>query len=241
MYTLNGNTVCILLASYNGAGHISEQIASIQKQSFKNWILIASDDGSTDSTLADIREIAARDERISIADFSGTRSGGAKQNFSRLLERGLETGSNIFFLCDQDDVWGATKLQQQINAFPHTGEEPHPVLVHSDLAVTDDELNTIHRSMVRYMALNTAPPQPLNYLLSRNFVTGCSTAVNRRLLERALPVPQAAVMHDWWLSLIAAFYGEIIFINDTLIKYRQHSENHVGAKGFWNAAHLKTN
>ena len=40
----------ILLATYNGEAYIKEQLGSILNQSFKDWKLIISDDGSTDQT-----------------------------------------------------------------------------------------------------------------------------------------------------------------------------------------------
>lgn len=37
------------------------------------------------------------------------------------------------------------------------------------------------------------------------------------------------IMHDWWLVLIAASYGEIVYVDKTLVLYRQHSNNTLGA------------
>jgi len=226
-------TVCILLATFNGIQYIEEQIASIQRQTFEDWVVLVSDDGSTDGTQEKLQQLAQLDPRIQIQDFSGRPSGGAKQNFGRLLARGLESSSNVFFLCDQDDVWEPHKLQRQTTEFPQKGAETTSLLVHSDLMVVDDNLKSIHPSMIRYMALNASPVEPLNYLLSRNFVTGCASALNRQLLVEALPVSDSAVMHDWWLALVASLGGDIRFIDESLVKYRQHQSNAIGASGFW--------
>jgi len=69
-------------------------------------------------------------------------------------------------------------------------------------------------------------------LLTQNFVTGCTVLVNRRLLDIALPIPEEALMHDWWLALCAAVFGHIGFVDKPLVKYRQHGNNEVGAKHF---------
>ena len=53
---------------------------------------------------------------------------------------------------------------------------------------------------------------------------------NRALAEKALPIPDAAIMHDWWLALVAGYLGEIVTVNAPLILYRQHGTNAIGAQ-----------
>lgn len=230
---MDSTNICILMATYNGAQYVEEQILSIQRQTIANWTLLVRDDGSTDNTLGIVKSLAKKDVRITVLNDSGGSSLGATQNFSQLMQAGLETNSQVFFLCDQDDVWESHKLQAQTRCFPNLGHEPTPFLVHSDLSVVDEYLQLIHPSMISYMVLNPQVSHPFTYLLTRNFVTGCATAGNRRLLEDALPIPTAAIMHDWWLALVAATNGVIEFVGEPLIKYRQHSSNTLGAKGFW--------
>jgi hypothetical protein len=70
-------------------------------------------------------------------------------------------------------------------------------------------------------------------LLVQNYVTGCAMAVNRPLLEVALPIPDAAMMHDWWLALCAASWGSIEFVPGATVSYRRHGANTVTVRGFW--------
>ncbi|MBU3951926.1 MAG: hypothetical protein KJ658_07270, partial [Proteobacteria bacterium] len=105
-----------------------------------------------------------------------------------------------------------------------------PVLVHSDAEVVDTHLNTVCPSFMAYQGICHNRVNPLNNLLVQNFVTGCTLMVNRKLLELAYPVPEAALMHDWWLALCAAVSGRIEFADRPLIRYRQHRNNQVGAK-----------
>ena len=65
-------------------------------------------------------------------------------------------------------------------------------------------------------------------LLSQNVVTGCTVMVNRALLDLAAPWPEAAVMHDWYLALVAACFGQIGLVEEATIDYRQHERNQVG-------------
>ncbi|MBE2899210.1 hypothetical protein HPC37_10665 [Pasteurellaceae bacterium 20609_3] len=35
-------------------------------------------------------------------------------------------------------------------------------------------------------------------------------------------------MHDWWIALLAKYYGEAIFIPEPTLLYRQHANNQIG-------------
>lgn len=222
-----------MMVTYNGALFISEQIKSIQMQSFDDWLLLVRDDGSTDGTIDILNEAAAGDSRITILDSSFNRGLGPSLNFGAALEAALSTKSDLFFIADQDDVWETDKLLLQSAQFPLMGGESLPLLVHSDLEVVNQGLDPIHSSLVSYMGLMPRPQKPLESLLTRNFVTGCASACNRQLLKASLPIPPDAIMHDWWLALVAAALGEIRFMDQPLVRYRQHPANSVGAKGVW--------
>ena len=42
--------VAILLSTYNGQDYLAEQLDSYMEQTHRNWVVWASDDGSTDQT-----------------------------------------------------------------------------------------------------------------------------------------------------------------------------------------------
>jgi hypothetical protein len=46
-----GPLVAVLMGTHNGARFLPEQLNSLQAQTHQNWVLIASDDGSTDDTV----------------------------------------------------------------------------------------------------------------------------------------------------------------------------------------------
>jgi hypothetical protein len=102
-------------------------------------------------------------------------------------------------------------------------------VVHSDLVVVDEALNVIHPSFVRHQRFDPGNCTA-DMLLSINQVTGCAMMVNRALLQAALPLPAAAVMHDWWCALLAGS-GHRSFLDEPLVLYRQHGANQLGAKG----------
>ena len=71
-------------------------------------------------------------------------------------------------------------------------------------------------------------PEPLALT---NVVTGCTAMVNRALLDQALPIPPEALMHDWWLALVASGFGAIGWLPQLRVLYRQHGGNVLGAQG----------
>ena len=81
---MNSNSIIILLATYNGAQFLFEQLESIINQTYTNWSMIVRDDGSTDNTVTIIKQYVEKDSRISLLqdDFGNLRS---CQNFSKLM------------------------------------------------------------------------------------------------------------------------------------------------------------
>ena len=57
-------------------------------------------------------------------------------------------------------------------------------------------------------------------------------AFNRQLRDRCLPLPKMEniEMHDAWVMMMAAVYGELVFVPTPLVAYRQHGDNVLGAK-----------
>jgi len=227
------NSVAILMAVFNGEYYLREQINSIIHQDYSNWRLNIRDDGSTDHSLKVIGELAAIEKRVVIInDECGNL--GAAENFGKLIEYALKLDEAYFCFSDQDDFWMPNKLAKKLAQLKQL-EKKHPgkpMLIHSDMMVVDQKLNMMASSFMDYQGIRHERENPLNVLLTQNFVTGCTILVNRALLEIALPVPKEALMHDWWLALCAAVFGHIGYIDEPLVKYRQHDSNEVGAKHF---------
>ncbi len=224
--------VCILLATYNGQTFLSPMLESLRHQSMRNWYMYVRDDGSKDDTLRVLGEYIRQDSRIRcVAGPAGSL--GAKENFSSLLSHA--SSARYVALADQDDVWHPEKLAMQMQCMREMESRfpSRPILVHSDMCVVDANLRVISPSFMRYQGISHEWNDPLPVLLAQNFVTGCTVLVNRALLEKALPIPPEALMHDWWLALCAAVFGEIGFVDRPLVQYRQHGGNAVGAKHPW--------
>ena len=106
-----------------------------------------------------------------------------------------------------------------------------PLLVHTDLEIVDSALQPISPSMWEYE--NILPyKNTFNRLLIQNTITGCTAMINRALAKKSSSIPNSAIMHDWWLGLVASQFGQIGYISMPTIKYRQHARNTIGVKRF---------
>jgi len=224
----------ILIGTFNGSAYIQEQIKSIRAQSFhQDWRLLIRDDLSSDDTLVQIESIVSQDKHIQLIPNNSVRLGPAG-NYGALMHYAYEAGANYVMLADQDDVWLPNKISEQMALMEEMERENlnKPTIVHSDLIVVDEKLQKIHPSFMTYQGIYNEENNPLQVLLVQNFVTGCASLINRSLLKVILPVPGEVIMHDWWIALCAAACGHIGYLPHPTILYRQHSGNHVGAKGF---------
>jgi rhamnosyltransferase len=222
----------VVLAAYNGAAHIEDQVESIRAQTAARWRLYVRDDGSCDGTQALLAACAARDPRIEFLPSDGLNLG-PPASFGLLLQRALDCGERYVFLSDQDDVWLPDKCARMLaalRAIEVADGAEKPLLLHSDLRVVDEDLTVIHESFTTLLRIDAGEEMRGLRELFGNSVTGCATLVNAALLRCALPMPQVA-MHDWWLGLCAAAFGRIEFLPEPSVLYRQHGRNVVGARG----------
>lgn len=227
----------ILLSTFNGKRFLQSQMDSILSQNFRDWKLIARDDGSTDATPSILAEYAARDpERIVILKEEPRRLG-ICASFARLMS--LSFSPYIVF-SDQDDIWLPQKIETLLKGMiemeSRYGAEA-PLLVHSDMGVIDDVGRSLSPSAWNYQHLSPETGKRWTRLTLQNVVTGCAMMINRALKDAALPIPPEAIIHDWWLALTASMLGRILPIPEVTTLYRQHGGNAIGARK-WSAGYV---
>jgi glycosyltransferase involved in cell wall biosynthesis len=227
------DTICILMATFNGELYIKEQIESILSQTHSNFILIVRDDDSNDNTLNILRKFEQFDKRIKVLN-DNYGNLGVNSNFSELMKNALETKAEYFCFADQDDVWDSLKLEVMLQYMKNLESRignAIPLLIYSDLEVVDSNLETIASSFMKYQGLTHSKIDQIGKILVQNTVTGCATLFNRKLLNIGANIPADAIVHDWWLALCASYCGHLDYIPLALVKYRQHGKNQIGAKG----------
>jgi hypothetical protein len=221
-------TVHVACSTWNGARWLPAFLESMQAQTHADWLLWVRDDGSSDDTVAVVRHWAESDARIRLLAGDHQRRGAA-QSFGAVLQR-IPHDARWLMCADQDDVWLPGRIALSLEAMRREeARAPGAILVHTDLAVVDAALRPVHPSFWAYSGFDP-DPATVTRLAVRNVVTGAAAMFNAPLRRLAMPLPPEAMMHDWWLALVAAAAGRIVALRQATVLYRQHGGNAVGAR-----------
>jgi GT2 family glycosyltransferase len=226
-------TLEVVLATCNGAAFLDPQLESLWRQQRRPDRVLVFDDSSSDDTPAILqrwqRQCPGWLERIRPACDQPQRLGPAAA-FNQLL---LASRAPYVALCDQDDLWFperlATGLCQLQDAETRHGSGT-PLLLHSDAQLIDASGHRLAGSLWHSHRCQGTPPGLVS-LAQHNQVTGCTVLMNRALLQRALPIPAAAVFHDSWLALVARHGGELLACPEQLLAHRRHGSNSSDGRG----------
>jgi glycosyltransferase involved in cell wall biosynthesis len=215
----------VLLATRNGEQFLEPMLESLATQTYSDFVLVVSDDCSSDKTLSILKNWTSRFANTLEIEPRNIPSGSAAANFSSLLT--LSRGDYVFF-ADQDDIWLPDKLEaglKRIRELERNLGTNTPLITHSDAIIIDGNGNRLAPSFWAYKSITPEFGTSLNTALMHPSVTGCTAGINRSLVDRVRQIPKAAVMHDWWVNLVAAAFGRVDFTATQHILYRIHSSN----------------
>lgn len=216
--------VAILLATYNGAAVLPEQLASYRAQTLRPALVLVGDDGSQDGTQEVLDAFAAAHPDLPVQRVAGPGRGPAA-NFRALFAR-VPAGIDLAAISDQDDVWLPEKLARAAAALAAV-PDGEPALYGAATVICDAALAP------RGVSRRLRCPTGFRHALVQNFAGGNTMVLNRAALDlvRAAaaeaPVP---VLHDWWLyQIVAGAGGRILYDPEPVLLYRQHAGNLIGA------------
>ena len=210
------------MATCQGERFIDEQLRSIEEQDWAEIDIWASDDCSTDGTVAVLERWQKRWTRGRFTILKGPDRGFA-DNFRSLLANPDIEADYVCF-CDQDDIWLADKTRAAATVLSRSGDRP--ALYCARTIIADEAGHELLRS-----PLFRRPPEFANALVQS--IGGGNTMVMNRAAHRTLK--EAArrtgfVSHDWFSYLIVAGAGGDVTYSETPhVRYRQHPGNLVGS------------
>ena len=119
MQNINPNLVTVGIAVFNQEKYISQCIKSILNQTYKEFVLIISDNNSNDKTAAIINSYAIKDARIKFIQQSNNI--GMLDNHRAILNY---VDTKYFLWCQGDDWWDVNHLQRLINLIQNNNNNP---------------------------------------------------------------------------------------------------------------------
>lgn len=230
----------ILMATHNGERYLREQLDSIINQSEQHWRLLIRDDNSSDGTRGILREYVNRfPDKITVLT-GPAQTLGVVKNFSYLMS---QAKAEYVMLCDQDDVWLPDKIEISFHKMMELETQygnHSALLVYTDLSVVNSTLSIVANSFWKWKHINPRNQRKLKRMLVQNVVTGSTIMINWVQLQVSAPIPEGAIMHDWWIALANTTFGYSGFIPSPTVLYRQHDTNVIGAANHVGLTDIKT-
>lgn len=201
-----------LIPIKNGMPYLTETLASIEAQTYKNWEVLAWDDGSTDKTLEELKKwIPSRlPGRIMTGKPLGV--GGA---LAKMIE---ECNTELCARIDADDINLPNRLEEQISFLE---ENPEVAVVGTQMYCIDAE----GKRRKHLYSVPTSHQDIVHTLLFKNSLAHPSVLFRRSAIlaiGNYKPFPNVED-YDLWLRLAKRF--KLANLNKPLVCYRIHEKS----------------
>ncbi|HDO1382728.1 TPA: glycosyltransferase [Aeromonas veronii] len=212
----------VLVAAYNGAQWLTEQIDSILNQSGVDIFIVISVDTSTDDTLKLCKKYADSYSNVTVLPY-GEYFGGAGKNFYRLVKDCDLSRFDYIAFSDQDDIWYENKLFNAIKSL-----ETYDCYSSNVTAFWQDDRKVLinkAQSQCQWDYLFEAAGPGCTYVLKRDVVL----QFKRLLLDNYEHIGSNIALHDWLIYAFSRSQNYRWFIDpEPMMFYRQHENNQVG-------------
>lgn len=204
--------ISVVMATYNGARYVREQLDSILAQTYPNFEIVVIDDNSTDQTF-EILEEYAKNKNVRI--FRNQENLGVTGNFEKAMR--LANGEFIA-LSDQDDIWMPDKLAALVD---HLG---NCTLAYASSTLIEADGVPTGVTLQQQLKIHSLEGKQDRAFYFSNCIPGHAMLFRKVLLDYALPLPKHS-MYDQWLAFISAHLNGIAYLNRPLVQYRQHAQS----------------
>ncbi len=218
--------VAICLCTYQGQEFLIEQLDSLLRQSYSNFCIWVSDDGSSDETLSILEKYQTLMGKDRFVICRGPGKGFVANFFSLLCHEDLH--ADFFTFCDQDDIWKEDKLERAVRYLSDTSSDVP--------ALYGTRTQLINRNGEE-IGLSPLFSRPLGFAnaLVQSFAGGNTMMMNltaRTLMCRVMKLVEVEkiVSHDWWSYLVVSGAGGVVLYDPSpSLLYRQHGGNLIGS------------
>lgn len=204
--------VSVRIPSYNHEKYIRECMESLLKQSFQDFEIMITDDGSTDRTAVIIREFS--DPRIKLEIFSENQ--GSAAAIANCTQR--SQGDYLANLWS-DDLWEKDKLEKQVRFLD---DHPEYAAVFSKVQFIDDDSKEINDDNNVFDVANRSAEEWLNYFFYHgNCLCNPSVMIRKNVYEELVGQDKRlAGMGDFDLWVRLCLKSEIHIIDTKLTRFR---------------------
>jgi glycosyltransferase involved in cell wall biosynthesis len=209
--------VTVLMGSYNHERYISEAIASVLNQTFKDLELIIIDDCSHDSSPDIIRKYQAQDSRVKPI-FHSQNMGIARGANDGLKEA---KGKYLSFI-GSDDLWMPNKLEKQLELIQKNEDK----ILWSEGEIIDGDGALTGQVMTQLLCSPKKPDGNIfQQLLREDFIFGQSTLLKTEYAQEVAFNESLRFVNDHQFFVELSKKHEFIFVPEALAKYRMHGKN----------------
>ena len=237
--------ISIVIPAYNAEQFLERTVDSVLAQTRTDWELVILDDGSVDGTFTVAQRFAEGDSRIRVVK---TGNGGVA-NARNAGYRETNSDSEYVIFLDHDDTWQPHALARLMVALE---ESPQSIAAHALARTTDLEgtpngqIHSWERRKVAGNQIKTCDrvePTTFAVLICDCAISTPGVGLIRRAAfdkikqphpdpllgkerEKDIYFDQAvATGDDWDMWLRLSLHGEIAFVDEVLLDWRQHGDN----------------
>ena len=201
--------VSIITPSYNCASYIGETIESIQAQTYTNWELLITDDGSSDNSFEIIKSYSDKDCRIKLLLLEKNSGPGVARNNSIKNAKG-----RYIAFCDADDRWYTDKLEKQLDFM----NKKNCAMSHSSYMTCDENDNITGIVICRKRESLRS--------MCKDDKMGFLTVIYDSDKVGKVYMPELRKRQDWALKLkVLSICGYACGMKEPLAYYRKRSES----------------
>ena len=215
-------TVGVAVALYNGARFIIQQLDSIRCQTVMPDKVVMCDDGSNDETIEIVTEYI---EKYALQDkwilLKNEKNLGYARNFYKAMSL---CGTDIIFLCDQDDLWKNDKIEKMTKVM---AQRPDILVLASKFGMIDENGKLMH-GLLEKKTKETGEIKKIGHkeLLKAFYWPGMILAVRKDFFDNIFEkINSHSVAHDRVLLHFAAENNGFYEYDYISSYHRRHNNN----------------
>ena len=202
--------ISVVMSVFNGARFLDEAVASIRRQSYRDFEFIIIDDGSTDATPEILSRHAVADARLRVVRQENRGLIGS-------LNRGFSEASGTYIArMDADDVAKPYRLKMQLDCL---SENPGIALVGGSIEIIDSEARVLDTKR-----LPSEPEDLKRHLRELGNAVAHPTVLFRHSVLKEVGGFRMAYLqaedYDLWLRMLDRF--ALMNLDKVLLGYRRH-------------------